>query len=283
MGHPVIGRELSSLLMGWANQGDVVAHRLVRAVDYRQGTDFTHDGEATYVEIEADGLSFLPGRVNPGVVDPWCHPKRQTGRPGKVARKLLTKDGMAGIGDPEIEAFADRVNAHRQGVTGTFTLRRGKDVAITYRRPDGPDSCMKGKPVGWFALYTKNPDSCGILTLEDETGVLIARAMVWETTERGTFMDTPYSTKGGAVRALYAEAQRRDWCYRTVSGLRLPNATIEPDIAMTVPLAVAEFPRYPYVDTVRYLDIEGKRLSSVSGPSFLYTLRSQEGGRWHAE
>lgn len=230
---------------------------------------FLTDGEANYLELcpDTEMVSFLPASAMDGaVINPWEHPKRQKGRIGRVVRKVLTPEGLSRCTGDDIEDFVTRVKAELALIKGTkVDLVSGPEIARYYGLDSDETtvgSCMQGQPEDWFDLYSLN-SKVKLLVAVRPDGVMTGRALVWDTDNHGTVMDSVYGD-GVGKRLLDEEADRRGWG--------------TPDTGMTVSLEHARLDAYPYVDSFRHLNTDKMKLRVGWAVGYDTVLDSQDGG-----
>lgn len=252
-----------------------------RYVITKPAVPWVTDTEVNYLDLcpTTEMVSFLPAKAECVVVgdgyttryDPWDHPKRQTGRIGRVVRKVLTPEGMAKCSGDDIEDFVTRVKAELALIKGTTVdLVSGPDIAHYYGL-DGDQttvgSCMQGQPEHWFDLYALNSKVKMLVAVRPD-GMMVGRALVWETDNGGTVVDTVYGD-GVARKMIEDEATRRGWG--------------QPNTGMTVSLEHAIHDAYPYVDSFCNLSTGLKKLRVGWAAGYDRELRDTNGGGHYHE
>lgn len=136
-----------------------------------------------------------------------------------------------------------------------ITVVEGEEITNYYRYSDQIDqgtlgrSCMKDKPKRFFDLY-KNNKNVKLAILLNEEKELIARALLWNTTN-GIVMDRVYYSSDSYEYVFL------DWA-------KTNNYKIASNLEEASLIQLEEIPEYfPYLDTYKYLCINKKQLSNV--------------------
>lgn len=173
----------------------------------------------------------------------------------------------------------------------TFEVVRGRDVRAVYHQRNHSNlvplaslgnSCMRYTGCqGFFQIYWRNPDVCGVLVARDAEGMVAGRALVWTTTDGDMVLDRTYGSEVTQA-ALSTYAQEQGWFVR---GAYFDNGSWEwtkgseiQHKEFRVQLKSWDFKRFPYLDTFRYLDVTSGILSTKPDDGE-YELVSTSGGR----
>lgn len=249
--------------------------------------------EINYLTFRTDGtLSYLPAGKEHLTTDAgeWSRKGRQTGKPGKVIRKLFTPLAQRLFKDHDFESFANQYKAY-YCEDYKLVLRPNDDIPFVYRMDSGSfTSCMQDEPEETFDIY-KNCEDLQILTLVSDDDTLMARALVWtanaryydrhkgETVEkRVTFLDRVYCEAVFMQEMFFEFAKDKKWWRKRLQTAsekqRFVNADGEFIEASMVVYTDTDFTRFPYIDTMSYGD-DGD-LNNSSG---MYEYDDTDGGR----
>lgn len=208
-------------------------------------------------------------------VQPQWHRDRQSIRAGRGARALALVGGHK-FTDRQIDEFSDKWKATWDRMRDAFRnveVVSGEDIAFWYdqvnylhgqKKGTIGDSCMASKPDDFFDIYAKNPDRVSMVILraaEDRTKIR-ARAIVWRLDHPSgwTFMDRIYFTDQSEMQLLRDYARTQGWHYKKSNDnderadVVGPNGLETPGAYMVVRLPRQNLSRYPYMDTMKYLD-----------------------------
>ena len=185
----------------------------------------------------------------------------------------------------DIELFSSRVTSKlrlkpsmRMAQATGEEIRKWYDVENT--RKDYPTnrpafaSCMSHPEKAEFLdLYCKNPGQVSLLTMRDEDGMLVGRALVWKLSHHPTgkqfFMDRVYAGQPTIPQTFAAYAAERGW-------------ETNPNTAMEVRLDRWDFKHWPFVDTMCYLDDKTGRMINEAMRTE-HRLAARRGGDQAAE
>lgn len=134
------------------------------------------------------------------------------------------------------------------------------------------NSCMAEVNTNYFDIYMKNPDVCSLVILksEDNDTKIIGRALLWKlTTPEGiTFMDRIYTASDSDVQLFRDYAKHKGWHCKVRNDSSPSGLVIEPqggqkDLGeLKVKIKAGGYDKYPYIDTIKYLDREDGYLST---------------------
>jgi hypothetical protein len=227
--------------------------------------------EINYLTFRTDGtISYLPAGKEHVVTDSgeWSRKGRQTGKPGKVIRKLFTPLAQRLFKDHDFESFANQYKAYYSEDL-KFELRDNEDIPFVYRMDSGPfTSCMQGEDEDYFDIY-KYCEDVKILTLTSPDDTLMARALVWTADakyfkgddlveEKVTFLDRVYCSDVFMQEMFFEYSKDKKWWrkrYQTSSDKRsfVTSDGMLISAEMTV-LTDTDHDHYPYMDTMYFGD-----------------------------
>jgi len=207
-------------------------------------------------------------------------------RIGRVVRALLTSAGES-FEDKEIEDF---VNSYKSSIDIMndaflkFDVVEGRDIAYWYSNENYADggrstlgnSCMAEVDSSYFDIYVYNPSVCKLVILYSDKGQLVGgkwesnkikgRALLWTTDQGDIFMDRIYYNYESDVDLFKQYADKNDWWYKrsqdSDSDFTAQKGSQTKNPKYTVSLSKSRFDAYPYVDTLTYIDFDGKKLSN---------------------
>ena len=124
----------------------------------------------------------------------------------------------------------------------------------------------------YLDIYCYNDDVCSLLILKDvdDKSKIIGRALIWET-NIGQFMDRIYYIKDSDSNLFAKYAKDNNIHFKTS-----PN--YNKDQKITVQLKNFKFKYYPYMDTFKYLDLNGELSNIVNTNKHFYQLEQTFGG-----
>ena len=204
-------------------------------------------------------------------------------RIGRFIRGVLQKFKKE-FTDSEIESF---VNTYKSVLDfdkskfDLFEIVKGKDIKNYYHEKNyliqkGPlgSSCMKYERCQkYLDIYCVNTNVCSLLILKDinDKSKIIGRALIWETSI-GKFMDRIYYIKDSDINLFTKYAKDNNMHFKTS-----PNYNKEQKI--TIQLENFNFKYYPYMDTFKYLNLNGE-LSIIINNRYeeFYILEETFGG-----
>jgi hypothetical protein len=287
--HPIFEDEFFDGLMDWRGVNKL-AEKLFHKYEWLYGDDGTlkqtnhvTDDKWAWVGYgkTAGYLAVLP--TTPGIYD-WegatRHPKLQQIRAGKALLQILT-DSLS-IPDSVVEDLVNRIKARQSEGNADWRLLEGDEIADAYDHGRYVDSCMVRKPHDYFDLYTKNPN-VRMLTYW-RFNELQGRAIVWTADDGETYVDRAYGSD--AIRQAFRdEAARRGWYKKAADSYDMDERRhwLKPDGQRTtrdvaVSLVASKLGKYPYVDTLMYLDPIDKTLSTIyRAGRGQHSLRSTDG------
>jgi len=178
----------------------------------------------------------------------------------------------------DIELFSSRVTSilkneptMRMDLVAGEGIRKWYDAENTRKDPTGRPrftSCLSHPHKADFLdLYCENPRQVSLLTMRDEAGMLVGRALVWKLSHHPTgkkfYIDRIYAADPVLHETFVAYAAERGW-------------ETSPGTAMEVRLDRWQFKHWPFVDTMCYLDDETGRLMNEK----MHTEDRPEGSWW---
>ena len=203
-------------------------------------------------------------------------------RIGRFIRGILQKYKKE-FTDSEIESFVNTYKAildFDKSKFDLFEIIKGKDIKKYYyeknylnQKGSLGSSCMKYERCQkYLDIYCENEDVCSLLILKDieDKSKIIGRALIWET-NIGKFMDRIYYIKDSDVNLFSKYAKDNDMHFKTS-----PN--YNKDQKITIQLKNFKFKYYPYMDTFKYLDLDGELSNIMNRKKDFYSLEETFGG-----
>jgi hypothetical protein len=288
-------------LLGYQPKGDKGYHPregekgeiLAKAVSPATGNTFLRlkfpDGECVLNEI----------RVEYDNNEVWSK-NRQSIRIGRGVRAILSASGEK-FTDAQIEDFVNKYKSafdRMNDIYKNFELVSGDDIAHWYnsnnylhetRRGTLGNSCMATVPSSYFQIYTKNPNVCSLLILksEDDPSKIVGRALVWKLSKPNDviFMDRVYYTDDSQMQLFRDYAKFKKWHHKKRNDSSDEGTLVTPEgedkffETLLVEIRATHYSKYPYVDTLKYLDDNRARFYTLSNVSDdTKTLESTSGG-----
>jgi hypothetical protein len=249
--------------------------------------------------LNKEGLQLVVDVVDDKEI--WTSKARTDIRIGRIIRAIL-ESLKAEFTEKDIEEFTNQYKATFDFMADKlkqFDIINGDKIAYwyyyeRYLRREGVlgNSCMSAKPPAYFDLYTKNPEVCSLVILYDDDGKVDSkgkytsakikgRALLWkaEVFKKGSKIDS--SSKGKIVPFLDRIYTSQDADYQLFLALAKENNWLTKDRnvdVLRVQLDKSIFGRYPYVDTLCYLEPKLNIASNYKvGSETNRTLRSTDG------
>jgi hypothetical protein len=229
---------------------------------------FTNE-EINYITMRNDGLiSFLPKGKEHKVNDQgfWQRENRQAGKPAKIIRRVLNPVLAAKFTNHEYEKFGNSYKATFNTKGLIFELNDSSHIEDVYntKHAEGGSSlstsCMRLKR-GRFEIY-ENCNVVSVLSLKNEDGELVGRALVWklDTKSHGklTFMDRIYVCEDFRYENFIDYAADKGWWYKSsYTTFTEKDEWINPKTGLMEKVCASvntntECNKFPYIDTFTY-------------------------------
>lgn len=193
----------------------------------------------------------------------WTDTKRTDINVGRLFVKILKKLGVSHH-QSNIDELINLYKSSYDKINGnkTFQLVEGDDILTSYLEDNYDvksgqliNSCMRlQKCQEYLNIYCKNPDKVKLLVLKlnPDSDKIIGRALIWTLDNGKTYMDRAYTSFNSDIDLYKTYAKERDYLTYYVS-----------KSDMSVSLKEFDFERYPYMDTLIYLDMDGGVLSNI--------------------
>jgi hypothetical protein len=229
---------------------------------------------------------------NPRLKELWTK-GRQEIKIGRAVRALLKTAGVDFV-DKDIEDFVNKYKSTIDIMNDKFRLFEiveGEDIGYWYNKENYlkeqgtiGSSCMKSVPISYFSIYMENPDVCKLVILksEDNEYKIVGRALLWTLTDGKKFLDRIYTINESDVQ-LFRDWAKENGIYSKIANNSSNSAKVY-DLEgnsinlnqLEVQIRKGEYNNYPYLDTLKYLNIDKGILSTKKG-SEDYTLESTGG------
>ncbi len=249
--------------------------------------------EIDYITMRPDGMiSYLPAGKQHKTNDrgEWSRDGRQSGKAGKVIRKIFTEEILRFIPAIEFETFGNAYKAKFMNNGFKFELKPRTEVDGVYgmRRASGESSlsgsCMNGD--SYMDIY----ECCKqlqILIMTNKEKELCGRAFVWQLNHENhgdiTFMDRIYVAEDYMYDIFLNHAKENGW-WRKSTYRKYEDRTVwvnpETDKNETMKVRIeldTDHSRYPYIDTFSYGG-DGW-LENHTGSDYDYTYNKTNGSR----
>jgi hypothetical protein len=263
----------------WGKEDNKVIHALLTPASLT-------NAEIDYVDIgESEFTYLLDGR--PPVYDsqgqPYSGDNRQSGRPARVARKMLTKEALGELKDPDFEAFATIVNTDLKKHE-SVQLVEGEDIRFWYHERNQQSgsfaSCMRyAQCQPYLNIYAHNPEQIKMAVLFNPAGKLIGRAIVWKLDDGNTFMDRMYGSD--VVQKRLEKFAHENGIYTRQwgsSSMELYNGKDRIDgSTLFCTVANPTHTDYPHMDTMCFIDTDTGRITNNGKRKWTRAARGTSG------
>lgn len=219
---------------------------------------------------------------------------------GRFVRSILNTAKIE-FTDSDIEKF---VNAYKSvfdildNAFSKFDVVQGKDIAYWYNSDNYGNltstlgnSCMASVDPDFFDIYCES-ENCSLVILYDDRGEIIdgrykskkikGRALLWQTIEGDIFLDRIYTNKDSDVDLFIKYAHSREWWTKVYNGtstsFNVSNGTINKRAEYTVKVKSGNYSKYPYVDSLSYLNTTSALLSNKASKIRADAMLSETGG-----
>jgi hypothetical protein len=197
------------------------------------------------------------------------------------------------ISDADIEKFYNNLSTiiklSRPSEDTSFELVNGQDIAKYYdsnsyqmRSGNLGSSCMAIEDISdYFNIYVMNPNQISLLILRNNTNdKILGRAIVWNL-EDGKFMDRVYALNVIDENLFTDYAIKNEWLYRSNNKYCTfyKNGGKQPFKRLLIKLNKSNFKHYPYLDTLKYLNLDKNILTNDDDLYYDYELTSIN-GKW---
>lgn len=238
--------------------------------------------------------------------DVFWEKNRNSIRIGRYANTIL-KDEFT---SSDIENFVNEFKASYDVNTNElfkFKIVEGDDISYWYNVSNyvpggGPlhNSCMCKSDPSFFDIYTKNKVKMVILYDKDngfiKDGLYVAdkirgRALLWENVrlngEVKTFMDRVYTINDSDVSLFKQLAVKNGWIYKSTQSMYSDDVITDgvnnwQEPKLIIELDCVDFDRYPFLDTLCYINLESKTASNILYSEWDRRLRTTGGG-WESD
>lgn len=226
-------------------------------------------------------------------------------RIGRLTRSILTA-ATINFTTKEIEEFTNQFKAafdFNSDATNKFDIVSGDDIAKWYHyekyiQGGGSlnNSCMANVKKQFFEIYTKNPQVKLVILYSDEgklengkytSDKIKGRAIVWNDADcvgvegKINFMDRIYTAQDSDTDLFKRFAESKGFWYKKGQNMdyecTITNGVIEQRANITLELDEANFPFYPYTDTMSFTNLDSNVISNME-EDYHRRLRSTTGG-----
>lgn len=181
--------------------------------------------------------------------------------------------------DKDIEEFVNLYKSINIDKGKKFKIVSGDEITSWYNEDSYylmkgtlGSSCMKDVKASFFNIYTSNKN-CRLLIYVNEENFLLGRALIWKLDSSPCkaeyFMDRVYTVNDSDVNRFKSYAEDQGWMYKFKMSSDFEESTMfyykESPVfgEITVKLKDIDFRKYPYLDTLAFLDKDSKTLSNV--------------------
>ncbi len=233
-----------------------------------------------FITYRNDGMiSFLPAGKEHIVNEDgkWSRTNRQSGKPSRIIRKIVSDHALKLLDDKEFEIFNHIYKSHFSSedlkleledsnlIPGIYNMKLYQDTGTLH------GSCMNGDGK-FMEIYQQDMIKILCLYHYGNYKTLAGRALVWTFEYDGkniTFMDRIYTCSDWMVELFIDYAKANGWWRKQKQSFDSSKLVIDPEgnhltLSFTVRLET-EFEYYPYVDTFKFL-----RYGSLSNSDYDY-------------
>lgn len=210
---------------------------------------------------------------------PYTMPGRGEIKIGKIVNYISQLKGFP-ITDSEREEFVNRWKALNNQKDFEFRLVSGDDITKYYDEKhyflgSGQlgNSCMRDVKNSYFKIYAENPKKVKLLIYVNSEDKILGRALVWKVKkspcESKYFMDRVYTNRDSDIIKFKQFADTEGWFYKKRMTCYL-DQNVEfiykgQDIFGEILVKLdGNFSRYPFVDTLCFLNKDKDSLSNIS-------------------
>lgn len=221
---------------------------------------------------------------------------------GRLVRAILTSANIS-FETKEIEDFVNLYKSTFDFLSDAFRqfdIVDGYDISYWYLHTNYVsgggslnNSCMSEVPDSFLEIYSENDNVSMVILYSDNGKVdleknkyvsdkIKGRALLWNATIDGNecmFMDRIYTVDDSDVNLFKQFAEKNGWWYKKfqtmdpdeiiTNGLINKDASLDDIGTILVKLNYSKFVKYPYIDTLCWLDKKEKTLSNKNGDILL--------------
>jgi len=213
---------------------------------------------------------------------------RNNSKVGRLVRQLLVANNID-VTDKQIEDFVNlyKIEWDALNSPGNFEIVEGDKIKFwylesNYEKGNGSlsGSCMRyPKCQDFFGIYTDNPNVCKLVILKSEDGTkLLGRALLWKICDGQAdyYLDRTYTLRD------YDEGKMLNWVLSQFPDKKIISYKNNDSLSgVTVLLDNCTFDKYPYMDSLNYLNVSEKKLmASLSNKEDLFFQFGDTGGQY---
>jgi len=184
----------------------------------------------------------------------------------------------------DIEEFVNLYKSTSTDVKKEFKIVKGDDIKDWYdiKKYASDDkgtlgnSCMADKSGAHFNIYAKN-SSCSLLIMVDSNNKLIGRALLWKLKESPCeakyFLDRIYTRSDADVLRFKSYADEKGFLYKKSQSCGSTESLLfkykENPVFGVISVKLEDWKcrKYPFIDTLPFLDYKNGILSNVAKPN----------------
>lgn len=277
-------------------------------LDFVKSDSDMYDIRQNYFDVtdKNDTVSFInQSRVDKkmdnedsSIYSPYLDKGRNEAKVGRIIKSIIelinNSDEVEPIkfSDKDIESFVDMYKSLKFESGMEFELLKDNDIRKCYKSDNYHSengsmggSCMNDEK-DYFKIYTEN-DNCSILVFKDKKGMLYGRALVWKLSkspcDAKIFMDRIYTNRESDKYKFIEYAKEKGWMYKSFMNSHIDTnvkfmyngSEYNGEIVVSID---GDFDKYPFMDTVCFLNKELSTLSNLPTINCYY-LQSVNGGK----
>jgi hypothetical protein len=289
----IISEDLRTILSNIRSQS-VVADKLLKRRVLKEEVVENHINYISVSSSDNTKISYLTKEriesLNPS--EYWTSSRRFQVKPGVLVSKIL-KD----IHPKSIEEFANLFKSETTKQVFTFEVVKGERIRDfylweNYAHNDSGSlgiSCMKHDSCQKLLdIYCKNENQVSMLAMLDKEGLLLGRAILWNI-DKNKIMDRIYTVNDNELPLQFKKwATDNGYLYKSnqnwASTLQFENLkTQKREIELSFDLESKKFRYYPYMDTFKFLDVNGIVYNYHPKNVEFYTLATCDGGKYEQD
>ena len=261
---------------------DITSHPILSDHPNYLGQSAEVQTNISYLTVER--IAALRETLSDFEQDVWTSKKRFRARPAALVQKILRD-----CNGRDVEIFSNVFKSVTSLVNFKFSIVKGEDIRYWYHYSRNADSsgslgasCMKHDFCQeYFDIYCKNTDQISLLLMLDSRERVLGRALIWED-ESVKIMDRIYTINDEELTYHFKMwANENGYLYKAYQRWNMPLQIIKDNkeqvYRIKIKLKHWDFPKFPYVDTFKFLDTRSGMISNYDTEDSDIILMHSEG------
>lgn len=261
---------------------DITSHPILSDHPNYLGQSAEVQTNISYLTVER--IAALRETLSDFEQDVWTSKKRFRARPAALVQKILRD-----CNGRDVEIFSNVFKSVTSLVNFKFSIVNGEDIRYWYHYSRNADSsgslgasCMKHDFCQeYFDIYCKNTDQISLLLMLDSRERVLGRALLWED-ESVKIMDRIYTINDEELTYHFKMwANENGYLYKAYQRWNMPLQIVkdgkEQVYRIKIKLKHWDFPKFPYVDTFKFLDTRKGEISNYNTEDSDIILMHSEG------